>query len=83
MYDLEIVFDDVVAVEEHETVAATSLGDAEPNPFDSSVAIFYETRVRGEVRLSIHDVGGRLVRTLVQDQRPAGRYQVVWSGHRR
>ena len=47
-----------------------------------SPAIRYSIAARGHVRLKIYDVGGRLVRTLVdQVQAPTdGGYQVVWDG---
>ena len=32
------------------------------------------------VRLSVYAVNGQLVRTLVAEERPAGRYSVVWDG---
>jgi flagellar hook assembly protein FlgD len=32
------------------------------------------------VRLGIHDVAGRCVRSLIDDQLPAGRKRVQWDG---
>jgi hypothetical protein len=82
MYDLEVVLGpEIVAAEDPTTTyAALLLGDAKPNPFNPSAAIAYEVGTFGEVSLKIHDVAGRLVSTLVLGDRPAGRYQVVWSG---
>jgi len=81
IYDLEIAFGEAAAVEEPELATSTwLLGDATPNPLNSTVTISYEISTQGEVNLRIHDVRGRLVRTLVQGERTAGRYQVVWSG---
>jgi flagellar hook assembly protein FlgD len=34
----------------------------------------------GHVRLSIYDVAGRLVRTLVNEPRPEGLHSVSWEG---
>jgi flagellar hook assembly protein FlgD len=34
----------------------------------------------GPVRLSVFDVAGRLVRTLVDDSMPEGSHEAVWDG---
>jgi hypothetical protein len=53
-----------------------------PNPAKRGPAIRYAISARGRVRLKIYDVGGRLVRTLVDDvQEPsASGFEVVWDG---
>jgi hypothetical protein len=60
-----------------------TLGAPRPNPAHSSPLIRYSIAQRGRVRLKIYDVGGRLVRTLVdQVQEPlASGYEVVWDGN--
>jgi len=62
-------------------VAAT-LDAPRPNPAPQSPVIRYSISARGRVRLKIYDVGGRLVRTLVdQVQEPsAAGYEVMWDG---
>jgi hypothetical protein len=51
-----------------------------PNPFKSSTTIRYDLPWAGAVRLDIHDAGGHLVRTLVDDIRPAGPHSLAWDG---
>jgi hypothetical protein len=51
-----------------------------PNPFNPSTTIRYEIASPVHVRLMIYDVAGRLVRTLVDDERKPERYKVVWNG---
>jgi hypothetical protein len=52
-----------------------------PNPFNPSTTIYYDVpEGTPEVSLRIYDVGGRLVRTLVQGRVPAGRHSVQWRG---
>jgi hypothetical protein len=52
-----------------------------PNPFNSETTIEYDVRNGGvDVLISILDVSGRLVRTLVDDHRDAGRYSTWWNG---
>ncbi len=59
-----------------------ALYQAEPNPANPSATIRYTIAEKGRVALRIFDVGGRLVRTLVdQVQEPAeAGFEVVWDG---
>jgi len=51
-----------------------------PNPFNLSTVLTYRVRERRAVQVRIHDLGGRLVRTLVDDLRDPGTYRVRWDG---
>ena len=52
-----------------------------PNPFNPATTITYGLAERAAVTLSIYDVSGRLVRTLVDEvQEPGRSYTVVWDG---
>lgn len=51
-----------------------------PNPFNPSTTIVYDVALRGSVTLTVYDVLGREVRTLVNDLREAGRHEVRWDG---
>ena len=59
-----------------------ALYQAQPNPANPSATIRYTIAEKGQVSLRIFDVGGRLVRTLVdQVQEPAeAGFEVVWDG---
>lgn len=59
---------------------ATRLFGATPNPFNPSTIILYELTAPGHVTIGVYDVGGRLVRTLVDRHVGAGRHEVIWSG---
>jgi hypothetical protein len=61
-------------------VLATALQNAYPNPFNPQTRIEFTIAAPCLVRLEIFDAMGRHVATLVDDQRPAGRYQVSWEG---
>jgi hypothetical protein len=54
--------------------------EAHPNPFNPRTTITYELPEAAEVHLVIVDVAGRVVRTLVEEMRPAGSYAVEWDG---
>jgi hypothetical protein len=51
-----------------------------PNPFNPSTRLTFLIPVRGRVRLQISDVLGRTVSTLVDEDRPAGRYEAAFDG---
>ncbi len=61
-----------------------SLSQNYPNPFNSTTLIRYTIpAVRGQrsaVSLRIYNIQGELVRTLVDGQQGAGRYEVTWDG---
>ena len=51
-----------------------------PNPFNSTTRIAYDIDSRSFIDVSIYDVGGKKVRTLVHQVQNTGRYVVVWDG---
>ena len=50
-----------------------------PNPFNPSTVISYQLPVSGAVTLKIYDVLGNEVITLVDDFKPAGKYEVEFN----
>ena len=50
-----------------------------PNPFNPSTTIKYQLPDAGDVRLEIFNVVGQSVRTLVDQQEGAGRYEMQWD----
>jgi len=59
---------------------STELVGARPNPFNPRTQIGFTLAAAGRVDLSIYDVRGRLVRTLLDTTRPMGEHWVVWDG---
>ncbi len=51
-----------------------------PNPFNPSTQIKYQLPVMAQVKLTIYNMLGRRVRTLIDDEKPAGFYTVQWDG---
>ncbi|MFQ5571677.1 MAG: T9SS type A sorting domain-containing protein [Rhodothermales bacterium] len=51
-----------------------------PNPFNPSTTIHYSLEQAGTVELSVYDLLGRKVRSLIQANKPAGAYSVRWNG---
>jgi hypothetical protein len=59
---------------------ATRLYAPQPNPFRSALAIRYSLATEGRVTLRVHDLTGRVVRTLADGVMRHGRYNVNWNG---
>lgn len=53
---------------------------AYPNPFNPRTEIRFELARATRVRVDIHDVRGRLVRTLINEPRLAGPHSLTWNG---
>ena len=53
-----------------------------PNPFNASTEIKFSLSGQSPVRLTIHDVLGRRVETLLNETRNAGDHSVIWDAAR-
>ena len=51
-----------------------------PNPFNPSTEVSFALKADGNVRLSVYNVLGQQVRTLVDEWMPAGNHSVTWDG---
>ncbi len=51
-----------------------------PNPFNPETVIRYQLPQESQVKLSIHNLLGQEIRTLVNEKRDAGHYDVIWDG---
>jgi WD40 repeat protein len=60
--------------------AAAQLWQNFPNPFNPSTAIQFELTVPCRVDLQVYSASGRRIVSLVEDQLPHGRHEVVWNG---
>lgn len=56
------------------------LEQCQPNPFNPQTTIAYNLAQSGRVRLTIFDLTGHMVRSLVDGVKPAGQYEVAWDG---
>lgn len=51
-----------------------------PNPFNPQTTINYTIEKAGKVDLTVYNVQGQNVRTLVDNNQEAGRHSVIWNG---
>ena len=68
-----------VAMLLHTRPAAFSLASNYPNPFNPATTIRYALPQAADVRLTVYNVVGQAVRTLVAEHQSAGRYLVAWD----
>lgn len=59
---------------------AFRMGQNFPNPFNPSTRINYTLDGPADVRLTVYDATGKIVRELVRDNQSAGQYAVEWNG---
>jgi len=58
-----------------------SLKQNYPNPFNPTTTIGYQVEAQSLVRISVYNMLGQEVRTLVNVVKEAGPHQVTWDGH--
>ncbi|MDZ7725272.1 MAG: T9SS type A sorting domain-containing protein [candidate division KSB1 bacterium] len=69
-----------VDVEDKTVVSDFKLGANYPNPFNPTTTIDYQINQPGQVKLNVYNVLGEKVKTLVNENKIAGTYQVTWEG---
>lgn len=62
------------------TILTYHLSQNYPNPFNPTTTISYGIKKDNRVRLTIYNLLGQKVRTLVNASQPAGNYKVIWNG---
>lgn len=60
--------------------ASYSLDQNYPNPFNPSTIISYQIPEMSNVQIKIYDALGREVKTLIDEMKPAGKYNIAWDG---
>jgi hypothetical protein len=85
--DQEVVFDGfyfypegITTDAEPPAVPVNHLSAAVPNPFNPSTTIRYSLEKGGNTEITVYDVAGRQIRTLVSGFVPEGDHEVVWNG---
>ncbi|MCP4705371.1 MAG: T9SS type A sorting domain-containing protein [candidate division Zixibacteria bacterium] len=71
--DIDII-NDAIVPEEY------TLNQNYPNPFNPSTTIQFSLPRLSKVEIEVYNILGQTVRNLVNDEKPAGQYQVTWDG---
>ncbi|MCL2063102.1 MAG: leucine-rich repeat protein [Candidatus Cloacimonetes bacterium] len=61
-------------------VARTELIGNYPNPFNPETTISFSVAKAGNVNISIYNIKGQLVKSLVNNEYSAGEHNVIWNG---
>jgi hypothetical protein len=82
-YDINGLIGGTTGIEpgdEHRTPATFSLAQNYPNPFNPQTTIRFSLGKSGHVTLRIYNTTGRLVQTLVDEQKASGEHSLIWNG---
>jgi len=56
-----------------------SLKQNYPNPFNPSTKIGYSIPQTSQIQIKVYDILGKEIKTLVNEEKPAGNYEVTWN----
>lgn len=77
---ISLHIDTVANNDPNEIPLVTKLEGNYPNPFNPETTIRFALKDKGEVKISIFNSKGQLVKTLVDGNYKAGNHSVVWNG---
>ncbi|MCK4358954.1 MAG: T9SS type A sorting domain-containing protein [Candidatus Cloacimonetes bacterium] len=69
-----------ISVEDYFVDTSTRLLGNYPNPFNNTTSINFSLKRNSYVTLSIYNVKGKFVKTILDDQKHAGNYNIIWDG---
>ena len=80
--DIEFVYDDELNISDENNLLPNNfeLTQNYPNPFNPSTSINFTVPSLSDVNISVYDINGRLVNTLINNTLSAGEYNVMWNG---
>ncbi|MCK4358762.1 MAG: T9SS type A sorting domain-containing protein [Candidatus Cloacimonetes bacterium] len=62
-------------------ILSTKLNSNFPNPFSNSTTISFSLKEKSHVKLSVYNIKGQLVATLIDDMmNPVANYEILWNG---
>ena len=76
-----VEFTNVVGIDEKGNLPTTfAISQNYPNPFNPTTSIKYQLPQTADVTITIYNLLGQKVRTLVNDKKEPGYYEVEWNG---
>ncbi|MBU1880527.1 T9SS type A sorting domain-containing protein, partial [bacterium] len=73
-------FDEIITATGEIVLPSSFTCNAYPNPFNPTTAISIQLSALSHVNLSVYDISGRKVATLIDGFRNAGSYEVTFDG---
>ncbi|MBC8527414.1 MAG: T9SS type A sorting domain-containing protein [Candidatus Cloacimonetes bacterium] len=61
-------------------VLSTKLNPNFPNPFNHSTTISFGLKEKGDVKLTVYNIKGQLIETLIDHEMVPGIYEIPWDG---
>ncbi len=58
----------------------TAFNSIYPNPFNPSTSLAYSLENAGDVKITIYNIKGEIVKVIYQNNKAAGNHAVVWNG---
>ena len=82
IYENEWEYEDTtsVGIDKDLTPKDFTLNQNYPNPFNPITQIQYEMKSAGQVNMELFDIRGAKVRTLINENKPAGSYEFTFDG---
>ena len=80
--DLTVVNPNPIQPEDSGLPLEFDISTVYPNPFNSMTSINYELPIQSNVTLNVHDITGRIVESLINSNKTAGRHTVTWKANR-
>ncbi len=80
IYQLDSQTDIIAGSEADAQPERFELSDPYPNPFNSSCTIEYSLAYPGHATITVHNILGQKVATIVDETRPAGVHTTRWNG---
>lgn len=78
MIDLAVI--PYVSNDDPATPITTMLQGNYPNPFNPETVIRFATRDSGNVKITVYNIKGQVVKTLTNKNYPSGNHQLIWNG---
>ena len=71
--------DNITSIED-EIITTINVLTNYPNPFNPTTTISFSIHEESEVELSIYNIKGQKIKSLLNDQIPTGEHSIIWNG---